>query len=322
MAQYGTPTTGFNPNWWQSAKVYDFGGADPAAQQAANEQAAADKLFRPVRRLTEGRANQLMHDPVQAQIKNYLSGVINGQNTPYSEGVLNALQGQQAHGAATAQQAQMEALRQGLAASGGSIYDPGFQAAQRESDAMRQGQNMDYAGQLRAQAALENFNAQSNAARSLGALNQGQNAQINQLDLAGAGYRANRFQEHPTPGVLMPQYDPRMQQPEKTGQGDGQIDNKFAGPQPWANFSGNGTKAPQPQGQASTGQTPNSNPNIAGPPDPDYQVHAYGPLFSNPAVPQPQQPANAIGGFNKFGPNAVGSDPYAILNALMQRNQA
>src|SRR5689334_25251523 len=105
-------------------------GPDPKEEAAAaadaesQKQAKADALYEHVKRLTEGRAQQLQHDPVQAKIAKYLKGVINGQNTPFSESVVNALQGQQAHGAATAQQAQMEALRQGLGASGGAIYDP------------------------------------------------------------------------------------------------------------------------------------------------------------------------------------------------------
>lgn len=308
-------------------------GPNPAVEAAmaaaaeAKKQAESDKLYEHVRRLTEGRADELSHDPVQAQIRKFLGGVINGKNAPFSESVVNALQGQQAHGAATAQQAQMETLRQGLGASGGSIYDPGYQAAVRESDATRQGQNMDYAGQLRAQSALENFNAQGNAAKSLGALNQNQNAQINQLNMAGAGFRNQRFMEHATPGVLMPQYDPRMQQTDAPRQNEGQVDNKFAtGSADWISrgFTAQGFGKP---GSAQTPQTPENNPNLAGPPQPGTgQAYFFGPNFQDYSKQQqpvaPTQPS-AFGGYNQYGPNAVmPSDPLAILRALTQRNQA
>ncbi len=296
-------------------RTIDMSGGQDAADAAAaaeaerKKRAESDALFEHVRRLTEGRAKELQNDPVQAQIKDYLGGVINGQNAPFSESVVNALQGQQAHGSATAQGVQMESLRQALAASGGSPYDPSFQAAQRESDAMRQGQNMDYAGQLRAQAGLENFNASSNAAKSLAGINQGQNSQINQLDLAGAGYRNARFTEQATPGVLMPQYNPSMPQggAEPSRQNEGQVDNKFASPQQPQGWTVQGTK-PVPQAEP---RTPSNDASMAGPPAPTPYSAAAG--FANPN--RVQQPQNAVGGYTPV----PGMDVNSLIAALQNR---
>lgn len=284
--------------------------AAAAAAKQAEAEAFARRQWLGIKQHTYGRANQLQNDPVQRQIIQQLRGVISGQNTPYNESTLNALQGQQARGSATAQAAQMETLRQQLGASGGSIYDPGYGAALRESDSVRQGQNMDYAGQLRAMAALENFNAQQNATRSLAGVNQAQNAQINQLGLAGAGFQAQRHQQVPTGGVLMPQYNPAMM-----GGGGEKKDNQesgTSGPRQPTGFTMSGTGYP---GSAQMGQTPESNSSLAGPPRPSATTGQTG--FSGPdpyAQSQEWNTKNAIGGYA-----VPGLDNNMLIDALRFR---
>jgi hypothetical protein len=143
-----------------------------------------------IQQLTEGRAGELANDPYQRSVMDFLQGVTGGQNVPFTNEVQGAMLAQQGRGFADAEAAQMEALRQGLEASGGSIYDPSFQSAQREAMSRRQGQNLDAAGRMASQAGLANFDARMAGAGQLSAARNAQNAQINQMNLAGAGYRA------------------------------------------------------------------------------------------------------------------------------------
>lgn len=185
-----------------------FGGAMPQQQQlmsrdawnAANAPATAGAAgagaFDPatsrqkIADLTEGRAQQLQNDPYTMAALDFLKGVTGGQNVPYTDTVKNSILAQQGKGFASAEAAQMDALRSAMAANGGSTSDPSFQAAQRQAMSTRQGQNLDAMGQLNIQAGLQNFNAQSQGANQLAAARGAQNAQVNQMDLAGAGYRA------------------------------------------------------------------------------------------------------------------------------------
>ncbi len=153
---------------------------DPAAK------AARDRITQ----LTEGRSKELANDPYQKSAMDYLKGAVGGQNAPFSDSVKNSILAQQGAGAASAEAAQMETLRQSLGASGGSIYDPGYQAAQREAMSQRQGANLDAQGQLDSKAALANQQAQAQAASALSSARAQQNAQINQMNLAGADYQA------------------------------------------------------------------------------------------------------------------------------------
>ena len=189
--------------------VHDPNRAQQAQSAAASSgQAQSDAMFDKIKALTEGRANEIRNDPVQKQVMDYLQGIISGKDVPYTDTVLNSLQAQHGKGTASAEAAQMEALRGSLGAGGGSIYDPSYQAAGREMASERQGRNLDYGGQLNAMAGVENFNAKSGASGMLGSLRSNQNAQISGLGQALAGYQAQRFQETPstTPTTLMPQY--------------------------------------------------------------------------------------------------------------------
>ncbi len=159
------------------------GGFDPATSR----QKIAD--------LTEGRGQDILKDPYQMAAMDFLKGVTTGQNVPYTDQVKNSILAQQGKGFASAEAAQMEAIRSAMAANGGSTSDPSFQAAQRQAMSQRQGQNLDAMGNLNIQSTLQNFNAQSQGANQLAAARGAQNAQVNQMNLAGAGYRAQDFQE-------------------------------------------------------------------------------------------------------------------------------
>jgi hypothetical protein len=244
-------------------------GVDPAQQQA-------DEQFRKVMQLTQGRANELRHDPVQQQVMQYLKGVLGGKTMPYTDNTMNALKAQFGKGSASAEAAQMQTLRDSIGASGGSIYDPSYQAASREAQSQRQGANLDYAGQLNAQAGLANFQAQQNAGGMLGSLRNAQNAQINGLSQAAAGMQAGRFFEQPTaapsaPTTLMPQYGGGGQMGAATGGKPAQPSAPQQQPQAATQTAPQATRAPQPYwGQPQQQQQPtNTQPFQARKPDDD-----------------------------------------------------
>ena len=153
---------------------------------------------------TEGRAQELKNDPYQKSVMEFLQGQVSGKNVPYSDTVKNSILAQQGRGSADAEAAQMQSLRDSLGATGGSIYDPGYQAAQRQAMSQRQGANLDAQGQLNATAGLENFKAQSQGANQLSAARNAQNAQVNQMNLAGADYRAQTQVAKPAAGPVQP----------------------------------------------------------------------------------------------------------------------
>lgn len=160
---------------------------DPAVEEAKKKMYGA----------TEGRAQQLQNDPYQASVMNYLQGVVGGQNLPYNDTVKNSILAQNGRGTADAEAAQMEALRSSLGATGGSIYDPGYQAAQRQAMSGRQGANLDAMGQLEATAGLANQKAQMQGAAQLSQARNAQNAQVNQVGIAGANLRSQVVNEVP-----------------------------------------------------------------------------------------------------------------------------
>lgn len=175
----------------------------------------ADIAKKKIYAATEGRAEDLKNDPYQKSVMDFLQGVVGGQNVPYTDQVKNSILAQQGKGAADAEAVQMQTLRDSLGASGGSIYDPGYQAAQRQAMSQRQGANLDAMGQLDAKAGLENFQAKAQGANQLSAARNSQNAQVNQMGLAGADYRARTQVVKPTvpgavPGapVRPPPFDP------------------------------------------------------------------------------------------------------------------
>ncbi len=147
---------------------------------------------------TEGRAQQIANDPRQKASMDYLQGVVGGQNVPFSDTVKSSILAQQGQGAASAEAAQMQTLRDSLAASGGSIYDPGYQAAQREAMSQRQGQDLNAQGQLESQAGIANQQAQQRGAMDLASVSNQNNQQQNQMLTQANQYRQNDVAQVPS----------------------------------------------------------------------------------------------------------------------------
>ncbi len=172
---------------------------DPTAQRAGNADAKAmaemEAAKKRIQELTEGRAGELAADPYQKSVMDFLQGVTQGNNVPFTNEVQGAMLAQQGRGSADAEAAQMASLRESLGASGGSIYDPSYQSAAREALSQRQGRNLDAAGQMASQAGIANHNARMQGAAGLAQARNAQNAQVNQMGLAGAGYRAMESRE-------------------------------------------------------------------------------------------------------------------------------
>ncbi len=180
-----------------------------------------------IRDATFGQQQRNNSDPYQAASMDYLKGVVGGSNVPYTDSVKNSILAQHGSGAATAEAAQMESLRQSLGASGGSIYDPAYQNASREAMSQRQGSNLDAAGQLEATAGLANQQAQQQGAMQLAAARGAQTAQSNQLGLAGADHAARVFNDVPSagapgaPGAVPGQMTPAQISAQISGQNQG-----------------------------------------------------------------------------------------------------
>ncbi len=230
------------------------GGAatGPAAEMAANR----DRIYAN----TEGRATALGSDPNFQTSMDFLRGVVGGQKTPYNDQVVSSMNAQNARGTASAESAQMEALRNAMGANGGSIYDPGYAAAQGQAMSQRQGQNLDFAGQLNSRANLENFRAQSGAANQMAGINANQNSQINQMLLAGSGYRAmeNRSVPQGTMGQTMigGQIGGTTQAPQQGLGGYQQVPQRYTAPND--GYTAPTASAPRPAPAPTSGfQQPN-----------------------------------------------------------------
>ncbi len=167
-------------------------GINPDAEMKANR----DRITA----LTEGRSTELANDPRMNQAMDFFGSVLNGSKVPFSEETQRAQLNQQANGTAAANAAQLRALEEAIVARGGSLQDPSFLAQKQEMMSSRQGQNLDALGQMLSQAGIANYNAQAQGANALAGIRSGQNNQINQMNLAGAGYRAQDFRDVPTGG--------------------------------------------------------------------------------------------------------------------------
>lgn len=137
---------------------------------------------------TEGAADAIMGDPRYRAALDAFGSVVSGQNLPLGQATQNRIYGQAADSNAAANTAQDQMMQRQLAASGGSIYDPSYQAAQRENMSQRQVANQGTLRDIKIKAALENFTAQQGAARSLAATRGQQYSLSNPLRSQAAGY--------------------------------------------------------------------------------------------------------------------------------------
>lgn len=130
--------------------------------------------------MTRGRADELKSDPYTMAAMDRLRSMTNGQDAPFTQDVQNRMIGEQTGMNAAAAQAQQGQMRNAAMAAGGSINDPSFRAAQRQTMADRQGANVKSVAGVRNQAQLANFDARFGGANALAAARGGQNALINQ----------------------------------------------------------------------------------------------------------------------------------------------
>lgn len=205
-------STGAAPWDWRTLSDQTGQMAYNASQQSINGARTASAMVDPnaawqqaqrqrITDLTEGRATELANDPRMAEAMNFFGSVLNGSKLPFSEETQRAQLNQQANGTAAANAAQLRALEEAIVARGGSLNDPSFQAKKQEMMSQRQGQNLDALGRMLAQAGTANFNAQAQGATSLAGIRGAQNAQVNQMNLAGANFRGQDFRDVNTGGV-------------------------------------------------------------------------------------------------------------------------
>ena len=140
--------------------------------------------------------------------RQYLSGVVSGQNTPYNEATRNSMFSQQAGMAGAAEAARNQQIAEQSAMGGASPSDPSYQRLIRQSMAARQGQTQQAMGDIDRTANLANQQAQMGAAQALMgsederyALSQGMNQRATQMALGylyggGGGQGGNNFQNN------------------------------------------------------------------------------------------------------------------------------
>ncbi len=137
--------------------------------------------------------------------RDYLTGVVQGQNTPYNEATRTSMYGRAAGMNAAAEGAQNRQLGEQAAMGGASPTDPSYANLMRQSMAQRQGANVQAAGDIDRTANLANQQTQQQAAGALMgsederyALQQGYNQRAMQTAL-GYLYGGGGGQQQSTP---------------------------------------------------------------------------------------------------------------------------
>lgn len=183
---------------------------------------------------TEGRGQATMSDPYTQAALDRFKGVASGTTQPYDATTKNAMLSASSDQSAAAEASQAQQLQTQAAMNGGSVNDASSQAALRELGANRQGANQSALNGINMQANLANFDAANQGAQQLASVRSNQNAQANQMYLAGAGYRAQDYATSESPGGRIPM-------------GQGMTGNQGYNPQPMPQL----TSYQQPQmGQA------------------------------------------------------------------------
>lgn len=122
--------------------------------------------------------------------RQYLTGVVSGQNTPYNQATRDSMYSQQSGMAGAAEAARNQQIAEQSAMGGASPSDPSYQRLIRQSMAARQGANQQAMGDIDRTANLANQQAQMGAAQALMgsederyALSQGMNQRATQMAL-------------------------------------------------------------------------------------------------------------------------------------------
>ena len=189
---------------------------------------AREEVFRQ----TAGRGDQVMSNPNIRAALDAFNNVVGGSSLPYDDAFINRAYGTAADMNAAANSAQNAALARQMGASGGSVYDPAYQAATRSNMAQRQQANQGAMRDLLMQQQTGNFAAQQDAASRLASTqlaqygtalpqyNQAANYASNITEDIGSGvgtqsipsvqYRAPTTERAPT------SYGPRPAQPQQS----------------------------------------------------------------------------------------------------------
>ena len=120
--------------------------------------------------------------------RQYLTGVVSGQNTPYNQTTRDSMYSQQSGMAGAAEAGRNQQIAEQSAIGGASPSDPSYQRLIRQSMAARQGQNHQSMGDIDRTANLANQQTQQQAASTLlgsederHALQQGYNQRATQM---------------------------------------------------------------------------------------------------------------------------------------------
>lgn len=198
--------------------IYQYGRANPYGPTIGMQRAGQSPGINPNAGAATGAATK------ESAARNYLTGTVQGQNTPFNEATRNSMYSQASGMNAAAEGAQNQRINETAAMGGASANDPSAQAARSQNMALRQGANQRAMGTIESQANLANQQAQSQAATTLlgsedrnNALAQGHASQAQQAALsylyggggASGGNGGNNFQGN---GFLQygPQYGSQM----------------------------------------------------------------------------------------------------------------
>ena len=120
--------------------------------------------------------------------RQYLTGVVSGQNTPYNQTTRDSMYSQQSGMAGAAEAGRNQQIAEQSAIGGASPNDPSYQRLIRQSMAQRQSQNQQSMGDIDRTANLANQQTQQQAAGTLlgsederNALQQGYNQRATQM---------------------------------------------------------------------------------------------------------------------------------------------
>lgn len=175
MSRYGAGST--------MGPMYQFGSANPYGPYATLNRGGGGGA-------PASGAGSTGGSGADSAARQYLTGVVQGQNTPYNQTTRDSMYSQQSGMAGAAEAGRNQQLAEQAAVGGASPSDPGYQRLIRQSMAQRQAQNQQSMGDIDRTANLANQAAQSDAAsRLLGsederfALQQGFNQRATQAAL-------------------------------------------------------------------------------------------------------------------------------------------
>ena len=160
--------------------IQRFGQANPYGPFAGQQGAGGQQ--------PQGGASGGASTGADSAARQYLTGVVSGQNTPYNQTTRDSMYSQQAGMAGAAEAGRNQQIAEQSAQGGASPSDPSYQRLIRQSMAARQGQNQQSMGDIDRTANLANQQTQQQAAGTLlgsederHALQQGYNQRATQM---------------------------------------------------------------------------------------------------------------------------------------------